>query len=449
MREVHPDDQTLIEVADGTASNEARDAVLGHLRVCPRCAERLRQFHALEAAFADEETWHALDQITGNDQLRKLTAYERRLAEEDIEAERIVRPLLSTPLRFDYSNIARKRRFHTGGVVRLLCREANTQCDREPLFALALADAATQIADALPDDYYHASEVNELRGSAWKDYATACRYLGRFAEAMEALDRAEQAFEHLMVPQPRLAMVALGRAIVLWKQERYHEALGQAGVAVQMYGNAGDERGAFDAMQVEAVILQRMGDTATACRAYERLFDLAETLDDAEMTGRAAQNLAAAYLERGDIGSSNKFYLLALQTYESLEMTARAARSRWGLGRVALVAGNFAEAARKLGLSSDELDALGMKTDVYLVKLDLAEALLMLGRFDEVVSVAETLQMLFREANMLTGALTAAAFLHEAAAARRLTRPQVQTVRRYLADLEREPTLAFARPPDE
>jgi hypothetical protein len=48
---------------------------------------------------------------------------------------------------------------------------------------------------------------------------------------------------------------------------------------------------------------------------------------------------------------------------------------------------------------------------------------------------------------MLTGALTAASYLKEAAEMRRLTRSDVQHVRRFLADLEKRPQLEFAPPP--
>jgi hypothetical protein len=79
-------------------------------------------------------------------------------------------------------------------------------------------------------------------------------------------------------------------------------------------------------------------------------------------------------------------------------------------------------------------------------KLDLAEALLMTGKTDEVKTLCESLVAHFRAANMLSGALTAAAFLREAAVKQQITPRHFQRVRRYLADLEWNPDLAFVDP---
>ena len=81
--------------------------------------------------------------------------------------------------------------------MRLLCEAARAECDREPEFSLSLADTACLIADSLPHDYYPAAAINHLRGNAWKEYSTACRYLGRFDNSFDALDRAARAYERL------------------------------------------------------------------------------------------------------------------------------------------------------------------------------------------------------------------------------------------------------------
>jgi hypothetical protein len=49
---------------------------------------------------------------------------------------------------------------------------------------------------------------------------------------------------------------------------------------------------------------------------------------------------------------------------------------------------------------------------------------------------------------MLTGAMTAAAFLKEAAAQRTIKREHITHVRRYLDALDRSPDVVFVPPPD-
>lgn len=90
-----------------------------------------------------------------------------------------------------------------------------------------------------------------------------------------------------------------------------------------------------------------------------------------------------------------------------------------------------------------------MVSDANLAELHRAEALLMLGRVDEVESTCAALVAYFRHANMVTGALTAVAFLKEAAAKRRITRQQIEHVRKYVEKLDSIPHLAFTPPPED
>jgi hypothetical protein len=92
-------------------------------------------------------------------------------------------------------------------------------------------------------------------------------------------------------------------------------------------------------------------------------------------------------------------------------------------------------------------EQLGMVTDVGLVGLDIVEGLMAIGRVNEVGPLASHTFNIFREARMLTGALTAIAYLKEAAETGSLTAAVVNTVRSFLKQAERQPELLFVRPP--
>lgn len=78
----------------------------------------------------------------------------------------------------------------------------------------------------------------------------------------------------------------------------------------------------------------------------------------------------------------------------------------------------------------------------------MSEALLILERWDEIAKVAAHAYRVLRKAGNVTGALTALAYLKEAAAKRQLTPESLRVVREYLRRVEREPDLLFAPPPD-
>lgn len=443
----HLADDVLFDYADDPASVADTDVVETHLAACAECWTKLDDCRTLAGALRDEETWWLLTDLTGGRGVRTLQELVARWETEDEDAKRMLGRILESPYRFAYANIARKKRFYTGGVVRLLCEAARAECDREPEFSLSLADTACLIADALPDDYYPAAAINHLRGNAWKEYSTACRYLGRFDNSYDALDRAARAYERLKDPEIQLATVDLCRAAVLWEQRQFEEALRLARSSAQRFAERRDTERYLEAREWEAVILHRMGDVESACKTYMAAFEHADTTGDAEMKARAAKNLAIAYRDGGDTGSASRFLSIALQLYEGLEQHAMVLHTRWSIARLSLYAGNAADAAQRLPGLITEFQKLGMVGPAAHAQLDLAEALLLLGRFEEVPILCEGLVEFFRGAKILTGALTAAAFLKEAADSRVLTPRQIEHVRTYLGALERTPNLPFARPP--
>ncbi|MEO8381631.1 MAG: hypothetical protein ABI779_18360, partial [Acidobacteriota bacterium] len=121
--------------------------------------------------------------------------------------------------------------------------------------------------------------------------------------------------------------------------------------------------------------------------------------------------------------------------------------TEWGLGRVVLHGGKPSEAVQRLRDVIAHFETIGMVSDAALAGVDMAEALLVLERWDEIVKVAAHAFRVLKKAGHLTGALTAMAYLKEAAAKRQLTPEVLKVVREYLRRVEREPDLLFAPPP--
>lgn len=441
----HVSDETLIDYVDDPARVPDRRKVELHISSCGECSAKVEGFRAIASAMTDEETWWILDASARSNSIRDFVT---RWDAEDAEATRMLAPLLESAYRFAYANVARKRRFQTGGVVRLLCEAVRIEDDRDPTFALTLAETACFIADNLSDSYYPANVVNELRGRAWKEYSTVCRITQRFAEGFDALTRADRAYRRLIDSTVQLATVELCRAILFWEQQQYDDALRSARSAASQFAARHERDRYFEAKQVEAVILHRQGNVEAACEVYRAAYEFADGTGDAEMKAQSARNLGVAATDQGDIGTASKYLLIALQVYESLDMTALVVLTKWAIARLALAAGNPAEAAQRLRPIVAELSALELRGDAANAHLDLAEALLILGRYDEAQVACEGLFAFFRQAQMLTGAMTAAAYLREAAAGRKLSLGDIQSVRTYLAELERTPALPFVPPPE-
>ena len=448
MTEEHIPDDVLFDYADDPAIVDDHASVERHLALCAECSAKAGDYRSVAGALREEETWWLAEEMTGGAGRRALSELVERWDAEDSEAQELIGRYLTSPYRFAYANITRKKRFYTGGVVRLLCEAARAQCDREPQFSLALADSACLIADALPDEYYPSAAINHLRGNAWKEYSTACRYLGQFDRSFEALDRAERAFRRLPDCETQLATVDLCRAALLWEQSRCEEGLRFARAAATVFSQRRDTVRYFDAREWEAIILHRMGHASAARETLHQAYDLAETNGDAQMKARTAKNLGIHYRDCGDMGAASQYFSIALQLFETLGEKTLVTHTRWSILRLALQAGNATEPAKHLPAIIAQLEAAGMVAHAARARLDLAEALLLLERFAEVHSTCVGLTEFFRAAKMLTGALTAAAYLKEASAGKRITSRHIECVRNYLHELDRSPDLPFAPPPE-
>jgi tetratricopeptide (TPR) repeat protein len=439
----HIPEDILIEYADEPRSHPEAEE---HLSGCRECRDAVAFYLMVNAELREEETWAAEQELRTEVGQQAVRDFAERIAVEDAEAHRLLDRIVDSPYRFARAKITERKGFRTGGVVRLLCEAILDQIEREPLYAMELAQAAQAIAEALPDNYYPSSLVFDLRGRAWKDYATVCHDLARYEAGLDALVRAERAYRHLPDSGPGTAAVNLSRAGLLWKLQRYAEALPYARAAAGEYQARRDTRRFIQAQEVEAVILQRTGEHLRAREIYERAFDAAAGLDDLDMKARAARNLGINYREAGDLGKASEYFVIALQLYEALGQDAWIARTRWSIARLPLVAGLFSEAARGLRVAIRALELKGLVNDVADAKLDLAEALLMLGDVAEVEYLCGEVAHFYHEKALATGALMAATFLREVATKRALRREDIQHVRRYLVELRENPDLLFAPP---
>jgi tetratricopeptide (TPR) repeat protein len=459
--QVHPSDEQLMDLAHDPSSLEDRDAIEKHLVECEQCSTKFAEFKAFDTVMRDPDTWWLLDDLVSDrPRHRSLREFKKRLSREDADAKLFLGELLESQYRFTYANILRRRRAQSGGVVRLLTARASDLADRDPRFAIELSDTARAIAETLPDDFYPAGAVWELRGTAWKEYAVACRYRGWLPQGLDALDRAERAYRHLLESTLQVATVNAVRALIFWEQGKNDKALEACQIALEVFRGRSEVTRYRQVKEIEANILHRQGHVATARDAYLEVYSGASAAGDADSKARASRNLAVAYTDLGDTTTAKRYLSTALEIYTESRNRAMVAHTRWAIFWTHLVEGDADTAAKHLPDVIAELAEVGLSADAARAQLDFAEALFVLGRFQAAADACATLGAFFRRANMLSGALTAAAFLKEASAAklrsvrgerrraetRPLEQPDFLYVRKYLTDVRSEPSLPFHPP---
>src|SRR5437016_5764349 len=122
---------------------------------------------------------------------------------------------LETAERLKNERAAAGNELQTNAALERLGDEVRRRLDRNPREALALAELATTIADALPPTAYPAVTLAQIRAMAWKDRANVLRFLGRISETFEAITHAEQVLEkHVALGLDR-AVVDMVKAMAL------------------------------------------------------------------------------------------------------------------------------------------------------------------------------------------------------------------------------------------
>src|ERR1041385_1908884 len=200
--------------------------------------------------------------------------------------------------------------FRAAGAVRVRCTAAYKLHEQRPRFSYDVAMEAWKIATQLPEDH-------PLRrvclGLALRGQATALRYLGRFAEALEALDKAET----LARGTPSadvfdLALVWTIRATVYLESERPADALPLAQAAARVFRDYGDEYRECAAAIFEASSHLLMGAPDRAARAFERVIVSAEKRHDNVVLASAMNNAAVAYADLGQLDRAAGYYAKAI-----------------------------------------------------------------------------------------------------------------------------------------
>jgi tetratricopeptide (TPR) repeat protein len=385
----------------------------------------------------DAETWAQADALLGRPaRLEEALALKAHLDEEDRAAERLVAPLLTSPIRFRDAKLAENPKARHAGVVRCLCAAAHGLHEKRPQFSLLLARTAHAIAVALENRLCMALSLREG--------ANALKYLGRFSEAHNALDSSEKLFDNTPGADPHdVAIVWYIRGMVFLEIDRFDEAHILATNCVRVFRDYGDRSREMAALLLGASSLHFAGRQSEAAATYEEVAQWARDESSPNILARAVNGAASAYLAAENIDRAEQSYLEALVLFDELGLTTERARVGWSLALILVRRGELVPGAEKLDAARTELRNLGLLNDHGLATLDWAAARLALGTPAGVADACKTIMMRFESQDMMRNARLALAYAHEALARGTATPPFIRHIRTYLELLPTRPKETF------
>jgi tetratricopeptide (TPR) repeat protein len=452
MSELHYDEETFLAYLDDRSAVNAPDDLQEHLGHCTSCHRLFDSVQEFFSCLGDAEVWGEADPALESAEpdpamIEEFLAHARRIGREEAVAEEMVPALLATPAETWRAEMHLTPELRSLPALRVMSVEARKVLETSPERALRITTLAAEFAEVLPLDSYSGDSVFHLRGACWKEQANALRYLGRFKEALKALDRAEICFSHASASQFNLATVAYVRATVLCEIQRTEEALSLARSSADIFLAHGDVQRYAHARILEGGVHVEQRQYATARDTFMALIKPLRAAGDLPTLARVYSAIGHTLIQIGDTEAAGTYFLQAMLMFQESGNAIGKIKSRWGLGRLLVSSGKLEEGVVRLRETRAEFEAMMMRHDAGLVSLDLAEALLAMEEREEIPAICGALVEQFSSEGMNSNAMKALAYLREAVDDQSVTADIVRHVREYLEDLPRQPARAFVPPP--
>jgi tetratricopeptide (TPR) repeat protein len=446
----HLSDSRMIDLlvsSDFADADEKRTPDREHLADCSSCHERLESYRSFTSTLRLDDVWEQCEIATERrpEWIRRVTALMQRLRDERIAADEVVNSQLNGPSAGWRPKLVLVGELHTMGMIDSLLARGDTLLNSSPADALELTSLSAEIADALRIDAYPFDMVIRARARAWRDHAFNLFYLGRFADALRAVDRAEQLFRQVPVHDFDLARVKVIRANIFRLMDRVPEAIPLTQEAAVTFALFNDRERYVKARMSEALMLFQQGRIADALDLWQPLEHDASIVGDVA-SAMVLHNIGCCYRNLEQFERATDYFHRAIGRYEQFGATAEIIRTRWALGQALVAQSRFAEGLPVLREAWRRFEEMDIEGAAALAALEVVEVLLILEQPDDVPAICRSLLDQFTRNGMTSRAATALAYLREAAAMGRATPALVRHVHDFIRDIPQHPTRAYAPP---
>lgn len=448
MVERHYDDETLLAFAE-----KERLSIDPHISACPDCSEKLDTFRLVTDVLHEHDVWDR-GQVRPDpvpETIANLRSFADRMAFEDAAADAILPELLAGSREEWMPRLMAHPEWRTAGVVRRLVARTTSVVMTMPPDALEMTALSTEIADHLEAAPLSGDTAARLRGWAWRDRAYALFYVGRFSEALTAAERAETHLRRCVVDEYEQGRVAIVKALCFRAKEDFSTAMEAAQFSAATFVQFGDLSRLASARLTQAQLLFSRGDFETAANVLQELERLMRGSADANTHARVLGNLGYCYWKLGRVEDALSHHDASARIHAELGTLTESVRVQWNIAVILAGAGRIDEALSRYARVKQSFDELSMTSEAALVRLDMAELLIVRREFSAAEEICRAAMKSFESAGIsyTARALTALAYIREAAQSRTATPLLVKHVREYIRRLPQDAELLFAPPPPE
>ena len=379
------------------------------------------------------------------ERLAEFTSTARKLLRERRAGDVITQLLHDTP-REEWPQLAENAEVRNSGALDRLSREVAASLEKDPASALAMSNLATTIAETLPADNYPPIVTAQIRAHAWKDRAQALSYVGRDAEALEAVERAESLLAPFSAVAHDRAVVRLVKAIVLQHLKQWDDSLALLKECLKVFSDHRDSKRVLHCGLTEAMLLHRRGEYDRAHEVLEPLLEVARSANDIDSLAAIHHNIAQSLLELGDLTAANIHFSEAVRHFNDDGRKMEAARAEMNIGDLFLRRRQADHALPHLTTAREVFAHNQMHEEVGMCATLMMEAMLVRGNDAQARSIAGELATQLRGTRVSTQALEAINYADHAIEAHDDPLAAVRHVHLYFKSLLTDPERRFARP---
>jgi len=377
--------------------------------------------------------------------IAEFSAAARKLLRERSSGDVVSRLLRETP-RDEWPRLAENEELRNSGALDRLSRDVAAALEKDPTDALAMSSLATSIAETLPAGEYPPIVVAQLRAHAWKDRAQALSYVGRDAEALEAIERAESLLEPFAAVSHDRAIVRLVKAIVLQHLKEWDASLALLVECRRVFADHKDAKRTLHCGMAEGGLHFRKGDYKKAYNSYAPLVEIARDGQFTDSLGSIHNNVGLCLTELGDLSAATIHFSEAVRYFNDSGRRMEAARTEVSIGFHLLRRNNVDLALPHLTAARDAFLGNDMPEEASICGTLMMEAMLVGGHDRKARIIARELSTQLGTSRISRQALDAIAYAENAIEAHDDALAAVRHVHAFLESLRADPERAFVAP---
>ena len=397
-----------------------------HLAGCAKCRQR----------FAGK----AIPTDSGERLARKrefVAAAVRLERERNDAADVVARHLRETPVA-EWPRLAGLPSLRNNAALEQMSEEVRKRLHRRPTEALTIAQLSTAVAEAVPAGLYPPLVLAQMRANAWKDRASALRYLARYDEALNAATRGENFLAPFAAVEHDRAIVRMVKGMVLMQSGRLDEAGPVLAECRRVFAEHHDHRRHVHAGIAEGSVLYEMSRYADARDIFASILDDAVAAGDSESQARIHNNLGYCMTHLGDYDRASIHFSEAIAKFTDLGFTTEVPRTERGAGVVLIARGQTTAGLAYLRAARRDFNAAGVIEEAGLCALSIAASLVERGESDEARALTQEVIDEFTSVGLDERAIAAVVRLRDAIDVAGATAETVRTVHAFVESLRDE-----------